>query len=190
MQHARTAQVPVIAKRGRQTRRERHVTKSAAFRHPDQALPRGSLHAQLTLDEIDVALVIGTVLQLRMAQELPHRTTPFLRSTRPRYVLGVRASRHRRGVADAADSGARMRELCRHRPRDLKNVVAFTTWRRIEDRLREGLKQFGQADPSFRACVDRLVNSALNAIEWHGRKIAAQQANAADAQTVNANVSN
>jgi hypothetical protein len=51
----------------------------------------------------------------------------------------------------------------------LKDVVAFTTWRRIDSCLRAGREQVGPAAPSLQACVNRLIDSALNAIEWHGR---------------------
>lgn len=63
----------------------------------------------------------------------------------------------------------------------LSSVVAYTTWPAISADLRAARDEGVSGNESINACVDRLVDSALNAIDWHGnRKGATKPATAQD----------
>jgi hypothetical protein len=78
-------------------------------------------------------------------------------------------------VTDAVDAGlpavlSRMREDSSSRSQlldRLPEVVAWTTWHDLSNVLEERLAGFQSSDPSMQACVTRLVQSALSAVERH-----------------------
>jgi hypothetical protein len=55
-------------------------------------------------------------------------------------------------------------ELCSK----IDSIVAYTTWQRVYDEVKDALNKFSSADPSVQRSVSRLADAVLDAIRWHG----------------------
>jgi hypothetical protein len=55
-------------------------------------------------------------------------------------------------------------ELCSK----IDSIVAYTTWQRVYDGVKDALDKFSSADPSLQRSVSRLADAVLDAIRWHG----------------------
>jgi hypothetical protein len=62
---------------------------------------------------------------------------------------------------------------CKHElraalPADLSSVIAYTTWDSLANSLTKAQRAFTNPDESVRGSAERIANTALAAIRWHG----------------------